>query len=98
MIIWNLIGLTVTLGGLQQIVGVLVAKILSSQGPSTLPSSYASSLVTDLPPIQSVRAIDIFLVQSSTNTIMSHFLSLVAALGMWTWVSRLESSGSDSNE
>eukprot|EP00850_Spirogloea_muscicola_P024522 SM000984S25167 [mRNA] locus=s984:584:2162:- [translate_table: standard] len=71
-LIINLVGLGATLLGMQATVGVLVAKALTS--------SY-SPFVQGVPPGYSpVMALDVFLVQASTNTILSHFIGLVLTL------------------
>lgn len=67
----NIIGMGASLLGMQATVGLLVAKALTS---TAVP--YQS-----IPPGQSpVLGLDVFLVQASANTILSHFLGLVSSL------------------
>lgn len=77
-IILNMVGQFFTLLSAEQIVGLLIARVLSVQGlqqfgttPFGAPYGVTSSL----------RALDIFIVQANTNTLLSHFLSL--AITMW---------------
>ncbi|CAI5471739.1 unnamed protein product [Closterium sp. Yama58-4] len=72
-LIINLLGLGATLLGLQATVGVLVAKALTS----STPIYGAVGLPTGYNP---VLALDVFLVQASGNTALSHFLGLVLTL------------------
>ncbi|XP_028121651.1 protein TIC 21, chloroplastic [Camellia sinensis] len=66
----NLLGMGAAILGMQATVGLLVAKALTTsanpyyQGPGSSP----------------VLALDVFLVQASANTILSHFLGLVSSL------------------
>lgn len=68
----NLVGMGSTLVGVLSLVGLLVAKTLtnSSMSPFLATSSGYSP----------VLALDVFLVQAATNTLLGHFLSLVCAL------------------
>ncbi|CAN6201023.1 unnamed protein product [Urochloa humidicola] len=71
-IVFNVIGMGAAVLGLQATVGALVAKALTA---SSVP------YYQGIPPGQSpVLAIDIFLVQASANTILSHFLGLSSSL------------------
>lgn len=72
----NLLGMLVTLIGAQQIIGTLAAKILTMQGISPFQASFASGVGTT----QSVQPLDVLIVQANTNTLLSHFLSLVCCL------------------
>lgn len=72
-LIINLLGMAVTLIGLQATVGTLVAKALTSSTPiygaGGLPSGY-----------NPVLALDVFLVQASANAALSHFVGLILSL------------------
>ncbi|OEL35993.1 Protein TIC 21, chloroplastic [Dichanthelium oligosanthes] len=71
-IVFNVVGMGAAVLGLQATVGALVAKALTS---SSVP------YYQGIPPGQSpVLALDIFLVQASANTILSHFLGLWSSL------------------
>ncbi|KAJ7967517.1 protein TIC 21, chloroplastic [Quillaja saponaria] len=67
-IVVNLLGMGAAILGMQATVGLLVAKALTS---SANPIS---------PGYSPVLALDVFLVQASANTILSHFLGLVFSL------------------
>ncbi|KAB2091578.1 hypothetical protein E1A91_A03G205400v1 [Gossypium mustelinum] len=71
-IILNLLGMGAAILGMQATVGLLVAKALTS---STTP--YYQGIAPGSSP---VLALDVFLVQASANTILSHFLGLVFSL------------------
>lgn len=68
----NVLGMGAAILGMQATVGLLVAKALTSS---------AVPYYQGIPPGQSpVLALDVFLVQASANTILSHFLGLVFSL------------------
>ncbi|XP_020576595.1 protein TIC 21, chloroplastic [Phalaenopsis equestris] len=68
----NIFGMGASILGMQATVGLLVAKALTSS---------AVPYYQGIPPGQSpVLALDVFLVQASANTILSHFLGLVSSL------------------
>ncbi|KAG1680559.1 hypothetical protein FOA52_015006 [Chlamydomonas sp. UWO 241] len=69
----NVLGLGSTLLGIQAIVGVLVAKTLSNASANPFIASAAGVY-------NPVLALDVFLVQAATNTLLGHFLSLVCSL------------------
>ncbi|KAK6253508.1 hypothetical protein QUC31_015228 [Theobroma cacao] len=71
-IVLNLLGMGAAILGMQATVGLLVAKALTS---STNPYYQGIS-----PGYSPVLALDVFLVQASANTILSHFLGLVFSL------------------
>ncbi|MBA0614141.1 hypothetical protein Godav_014470 [Gossypium davidsonii] len=71
-IVLNLLGMGAAILGMQATVGLLVAKALTS---STTP--YYQGIAPGSSP---VLALDVFLVQASANTILSHFLGLVFSL------------------
>ncbi|XP_073307328.1 protein TIC 21, chloroplastic-like [Primulina huaijiensis] len=71
-IIINLLGMGAAILGMQATVGLLVAKALTtSANPYYQGSAPGSS---------PVLALDVFLVQASANTILSHFLGLISSL------------------
>ncbi|XP_057495997.1 protein TIC 21, chloroplastic-like [Actinidia eriantha] len=71
-IVLNLLGMGAAVLGMQATVGSLVAKALTS---SAIPYYQGTS-----PVYSPVLALDVFLVQASANTILSHFLGLVFSL------------------
>lgn len=73
----NLIGMLLAILGAQAIVGSLVAKSASSIG-----NIFAGGLQSLITPL------DLFLVQANTNTIMAHFIGLVATLWILRSVNR----------
>eukprot|EP00752_Nemacystus_decipiens_P002912 g2710.t1 len=74
----NVAGMLLALIGAEQIVGTLVAKVLYSQGfqPSVMVGSTGAAEVAQA----QFRALDVFIVQANTNTLLSHFCSLAASL------------------
>ncbi|XP_073000645.1 protein TIC 21, chloroplastic [Typha latifolia] len=71
-IVVNVLGMGAAILGMQATVGLLVAKALTT---STVPYYQGIS-----PGQSPVLALDVFLVQASANTILSHFLGLVFSL------------------
>ncbi|XVF67514.1 hypothetical protein PTKIN_Ptkin10aG0127300 [Pterospermum kingtungense] len=71
-IILNLLGMGAAILGMQATVGLLVAKALTSSI-----NPYYQGVPSGSSP---VLALDVFLVQASANTILSHFLGLVFSL------------------
>ncbi|KAK9109308.1 hypothetical protein Sjap_017368 [Stephania japonica] len=71
-IILNLLGMGAAVLGMQATVGLLVAKALTSSA-----NPYYQGISPGTSP---VLALDVFLVQASANTILSHFLGLVFSL------------------
>ncbi|XP_020237273.1 protein TIC 21, chloroplastic [Cajanus cajan] len=71
-IIMNLLGMGAAILGMQATVGLLVAKALTSSA-----NPYYQGISPGNSP---VLALDVFLVQASANTILSHFLGLVFSL------------------
>ncbi|KAK9807720.1 hypothetical protein WJX72_007137 [[Myrmecia] bisecta] len=69
----NILGLVSTLLGLQATVGILVAKTLTNATANPFLSGGAGSY-------NPVLALDVFLVQASTNTLLSHLTSLLCSL------------------
>lgn len=68
----NLLGMGAALLGMQATLGLLVAKVLTS---SAVPFYQGIS-----PGYSPVLALDVFLVQASANTVLSHFLGLVFSM------------------
>eukprot|EP01038_Epipyxis_sp_PR26KG_P011248 gene11248-15092_t len=82
--VWlSLIGMFITLLGAEQIVGTLVSKILASPGTFPMLSVYAGG---SLNPSAGLQALDIFLVQANTNSLVAHFAALVCYLFLQTQV------------
>ncbi|XP_030523210.1 protein TIC 21, chloroplastic [Rhodamnia argentea] len=71
-IVLNLLGMGAAILGMQATVGLLVAKALTSSA-----NPYYQGISPGYNP---VLALDVFLVQASANTILSHFLGLVFSL------------------
>ncbi|GAB2267580.1 Protein TIC 21, chloroplastic [Dionaea muscipula] len=71
-IVVNLLGMFAAILGMQATVGLLVAKALTSSA-----NPYYQGISPGYSP---VLALDVFLVQASANTILSHFLGLVSSL------------------
>jgi len=82
--ILNLVGMFVTLIGAQQIVGLLASKLLTMQGVTTFGMNAAAVSAQTLQPL------DILIVQANTNTLLSHFISLVCCLIMTRGVDKLD--------
>ncbi|KAG2613079.1 protein TIC 21, chloroplastic-like [Panicum virgatum] len=77
-IVFNVVVMGAAVLGLQATVGALLAKTLTA---SSMPYYHG------IPPGQSpVLALDIFLVQASANTILSHFLGLSSSLELLRYV------------
>ncbi|CAM9349988.1 unnamed protein product [Hapterophycus canaliculatus] len=74
----NVAGMLLALVGAEQIVGTLVAKVLYSQGfqPNVVMGTTGAAEVAQA----QFRALDVFIVQANTNTLLSHFCSLAASL------------------
>ncbi|EFJ52038.1 hypothetical protein VOLCADRAFT_87168 [Volvox carteri f. nagariensis] len=69
----NMAGLAATLAGVQALVGMLVAKTLQI-------SSYPFMAAATGANYNPVVALDVFLVQAATNTLLGHFVSLACSL------------------
>jgi len=78
----NIFGIIVTLIGAEQIIGLLVAKVLTMQG--AFPGGGMSGVGGASLSSQTLQPIDILVVQANTNTIVSHFISLVS----WLYLTR----------
>ncbi|XP_010244266.1 PREDICTED: protein TIC 21, chloroplastic-like [Nelumbo nucifera] len=84
-IVVNLLGLGAAILGMQATVGLLVAKALTSSA-----NPYYQGISPGYSP---VLALDVFLVQASANTILSHFLGLVFSLELLRSVTLSPSEG-----
>eukprot|EP00882_Tetradesmus_deserticola_P004269 GHRQ01004509.1.p1 GENE.GHRQ01004509.1~~GHRQ01004509.1.p1 ORF type:complete len:294 (+),score=104.70 GHRQ01004509.1:151-1032(+) len=73
-IVINLVGMGTTLLGISTLVGLLVAKTLSNASVNPFMGLGAASGYNP------VLALDVFLVQAATNTLLGHFLSLLCSL------------------
>jgi len=74
----NILGMLITLIGAEQIVGLLAAKVLTMQGVSPfLTGNVAGGGAISA---QTVQPLDVLIVQANTNTLLSHFISLVCGL------------------
>ncbi len=91
----SLVGTLVTLVGAEQTVGSLTARALTYSSPGGFPQptllfltpnsgGSGGSVVGSAPPPGAVQALDIFLVQANTNTLLAHFVALVCCLGLLT--------------
>lgn len=67
----------------EQFVGSLIGKVLSSQGIQQL---YGGGVGVP----QTVQPTDIFVIQANTNTLFSHFLSLVITLRLLQRTGRMK--------
>lgn len=72
-ILINIVGMASTLIGISTLVGLLVAKTLSNASVNPFMASAAAGY-------NPVLALDVFLVQAATNTLLGHFLSLLCSL------------------
>eukprot|EP00879_Flechtneria_rotunda_P021945 GHRR01023142.1.p1 GENE.GHRR01023142.1~~GHRR01023142.1.p1 ORF type:complete len:290 (+),score=44.26 GHRR01023142.1:450-1319(+) len=72
-ILINIVGMGSTLIGISTLVGLLVAKTLSNASINPFMATAAGGY-------NPVLALDVFLVQAATNTLLGHFLSLLCSL------------------
>lgn len=72
-ILINIVGMGSTLIGISTLVGLLVAKTLSNASVNPFMARAAGGY-------NPVLALDVFLVQAATNTLLGHFLSLLCSL------------------
>ena len=79
----NIIGLFFALISAEQFVGSLIGKVLSSQGIQQL---YGGGVGVP----QTVQPTDIFVIQANTNTLFSHFISLVLTLRLLQRTGRMK--------
>ncbi|CAJ1944565.1 unnamed protein product [Cylindrotheca closterium] len=83
----NIIGMLFTIVGAEQIVGALAIKVLTTS--RTLAIDQSSSLIQPL---------DILVVQANTNTLFSHFTSLVALLYLAKQLCKLDPPSVEGDE
>lgn len=83
----NLVGMFFTILGAQQIIGTLAIKVLTTS--RTLALGESSSLLQPL---------DILVVQANTNTLFSHFCSIVALLYLSKSVMKLDPPSTEGDE
>jgi len=86
----NLLGMALAIVGAEQIVGSLAVKVLTTTAQGGLVMS------TTAQPL--LQPIDILVVQGNTNTILSHFSSLVALLYLTGLVKRLDPPSEEGDE
>lgn len=70
----NVVGMGATLIGISTLVGLLVAKTLSNASVNPFMAAAGNGSYNP------VLALDVFLVQAATNTLLGHFLSLLCSL------------------
>lgn len=85
----NIMGMFITLIGAEQIVGLLAAKALTSQGISPFGVAVSGAGLGTIAS-QTLQPLDILVVQANTNTLLSHFVSLVCTLYLTRSVRRLD--------
>mmetsp|Transcript_37471 Transcript_37471/g.48235 ORF Transcript_37471/g.48235 Transcript_37471/m.48235 type:complete len:305 (+) Transcript_37471:65-979(+) len=85
----NILGMLIAIVGAEQIVGTLVAKVLSAQGLSPFIGGLNYSGAPMLLPQGAVQALDIFIVQANTNTVLGHLVGLLTSMYLRTQVNRL---------
>jgi len=86
----NLVGLFATLVAAEEIVGALAIKVLTNR--SYGPQSAVLSTVDGLQPL------DILVVQANTNTLLSHFCSLVSFLYLTRQIMKLDPPSTEGKE
>jgi Protein of unknown function (DUF3611) len=89
----NLIGMFLTLLGAEQTVGVLAIKTLTARpwnSPTGMPMM--ATMVDGLQPL------DILVVQANTNSLFSHFVSLVCLLYLNRYVDKLDPPSEEDNK
>jgi len=79
----NLLGMALALFGAEQIVGGLAIKVLTTT--TSTPAVYQGAQAVSL-----LQPLDILVVQANTNTLFSHFCSLVAFLWLGRSVGQLD--------
>lgn len=88
-IIISVVGTFFALLGAEQIVGTLASKILSAGGYVTANTPLSSAYA-----VTPIQAVDIFLVQANTNSLLAHFAALVCYLLLLTRLPPRHSSSS----
>lgn len=88
----NLIGMFLTLLGAEQTVGVLAIKVLTARPWNNPGSPFMANFDGALQPL------DILVVQANTNSLFSHFCSLVSLLYLTRYVKKLDPPSEEDNE
>ena len=86
----NLVGMALALVGAEQIVGSLAVKVLTQQG-----GVFGG---VDRVAVQTLQPLDILVVQGNTNTLLSHFCSLVSLLYQTKLVRQLDPPSVEGDE
>ncbi len=89
-VVLNLLGIFFTILGAEQIIGTLATKVLALQG--VVPFGQPGNSLSAAPTLQ---PLDILIVQANTNTLFSHFVSLVCTLYLNRWIDRLDPPSDD---
>jgi len=87
----NIVGMLLSLVGAEQIVGMLAVKVLTMQGVLGNPATLAVAT-------QTLQPLDILVVQANTNTMLSHFVSLVCGLYLTNFVDKLDPPSVENDE
>ena len=87
----NLMGMALALFGAEQIVGGLAIKVLTTS--TSAPTVYAGAQATNL-----LQPLDILVVQANTNTLFSHFCSVVAYLFLGRSIGQLDPPSFETDE
>jgi len=87
----NIVGMFLSLVGAEQIVGMLAVKVLTMQGVLGNPATLAVAT-------QTLQPLDILVVQANTNTMLSHFVSLVCGLYLTKFVDKLDPPSVENDE
>ncbi len=88
----NLMGMALALFGAEQIVGGLAIKVLTTS--TTAPTVYAAGAQAS----NLLQPLDILVVQANTNTLFSHFCSVVAYLFLGRSIAQLDPPSFESDE
>lgn len=87
----NLIGMALAILGAEQIVGGLAIKVLTTS--TTAPTIYQGAQAANL-----LQPLDILVVQANTNTMFSHFCSVVAYLFLGRSIGQLDPPSVEADE
>jgi hypothetical protein len=87
----NLMGMALAILGAEQIVGGLAIKVLTTS--TTAPAVYQGSQAANL-----LQPLDILVVQANTNTLFSHFCSVVAYLFLGRSIGQLDPPSVENDE
>ena len=88
----NLMGMALALFGAEQIVGGLAIKVLTTS--TSAPTVYAAGAQAS----NLLQPLDILVVQANTNTLFSHFCSVVAYLFLGRSIGQLDPPSFESDE